>query len=162
MNIDDHSRHLGGLIANLNSLEFIIRAFLTKIPGAKPLDTLPKGTDMYTLPIGTELLENDVTNYDTLGTIVEKFNTVSKQSGAKEIDKTIIEIRDAFAHGRVSAPAINDQLRLIKFSKPQNGKVKITFNEILTEEWFKERKKLVYDAIHLVHELDSQMFNPPV
>ena len=150
MTLDEHARHLGGLIANLHSLEFILRAFLQKSPSARPTN-LSQGTDIYVLPVGTELAESEFTSYDSLGTLIDKFNALARQKGLQEINKSIVDIRDAFAHGRVSAPVVSDQLRLIKFSKPKNGKVKIIFNEVLTEKWFTDNKKLVLDAIKLVH-----------
>lgn len=149
MTFDEHVNFLGKLIANLNSLEFRLRAFLQELHTARPLG-LPNGTDIYTLPLGTELPESEITSYDSLGELIEKFNGIARQKGFLEIDKRIVEIRDAFAHGRVSSPTISDHLRLIKFSKPQNGKIKITFNEELNEKWFKKNIKLVYDAIILV------------
>ena len=55
-------------------------------------------------------------------------------------------------HGRVSALENDYQIRLIKFSKPDNGKVKIVYNEAMTEQWFKENKKRVFEAINLVKQ----------
>jgi len=68
-----------------------------------------------------------------------------------EIDSNLIEIRDALAHGRASA-STDSQMRLIKFSKSQNVKVKVMFNESMTEAWFKLNKKRVFDAIHSVNK----------
>ena len=149
MTIDEHAKNIGSLIANLNSLEFRLRAFLQELPTAKPFG-LPKGKDIYSLPVGTELPENEITNYDTLEKLIEKFNAFANQKGFHEIDKRIIAIRNALAHGRVSSPTISDNLRLIKFSRPEKGKVKISFNEILDRNWFKDNNKLVYDAIIFV------------
>ena len=154
MTLDEHTKNLGSLMANLNSLEFSLRAFFQELPSSRPLG-LSDGTDIYSFPVGTELLENEITSYDTLGKLIEKFNAFAKQKGFQEIDEKIIAIRDALAHGRVSSPTINDNLRLIKFSKPKNGKVKITFNEVLTKNWFSDNIKLVFDAVYIVHKCPS-------
>lgn len=151
MTEDEHAKKLGRLIANLNSLEFILRALLQNLPTAKPLD-LPNGKDIYSFPVGTELAESEITNYDTLEKLIEKFNAFANQRGFIEIDKRIIEIRNALAHGRVSSPTISDNQRLVKFSRPVNGKVKITFNEVLSRNWFEANIKLVYDAIIIVNK----------
>jgi hypothetical protein len=151
MTEDEYAKKLGRLIANLNSLEFILRAFLQNLPSAKPLE-LPNGKDIYSFPAGTELPESEITNYDTLEKLIEKFNVFANQRGFIEIDKRIIEIRNALAHGRVSSPTISDNLRLVKFSRPVRGKVKITFNEVLSRNWFEVNIKLVYDAIIFVNK----------
>jgi hypothetical protein len=151
MTLDEHAKHLGGLLANFQSLEFIIRSFLQELPTARQFG-IPYGEDIYSFPVGTEIPENEITSYDSLGILIKKFNTSVKQKGLTEIDTSLVEIRDALAHGRISAPEIGEQLRLIKFSKPQNGKVQITFSEAMTEDWFKFNKKRVRDSIQIVQE----------
>jgi hypothetical protein len=153
MESDNHAVHLGGLIANFHSLEFILRSFLQKQPNARPYN-LPFGKDLYTYPVGTELEVNEMTSFDSLGELVKKFNKFAKNENLKLLDERIVDIRDALAHGRISAPSSNYQLRLIKFSRPnKNNKVKISFNEILTDDWFVLHKKLVYDSIIYVSSL---------
>lgn len=151
MTIDEHCKHLGGLLVNLQSLEFMIRAYLQKYSSTQPLGT-PYGVSFYTYPVGSELPENELTNYDTLGILIDKVNQIFSQSRKSTIDRSIVDIRDALAHGRISASAIDDQMRLIKFTKPVNGKVKIVFNEAMTEQWFTLNKKRVLDAINLIHQ----------
>jgi len=54
--------------------------------------------------------------------------------GRDLIDRSIVDIRDAIAHGRVAADEEGGQLRLLKFSKPKDGFVEITFYTLLDEE----------------------------
>lgn len=149
MTLDEHARHLGGLVGNFQSLEFILRAFLQTLPNARPIG-VPHGTDLYSFPVGTDLPENELTSYDSLGQLIDKFNAEMKKRGLTIIDKSLIDVRDALAHGRVSASSVTDTLRLLKFSKPVNGRVRVTFNEQLTEQWFVAQKKRVNEAIQSV------------
>ena len=147
---EEHARHLGGLLANFQSLEFVLRAFLHALPKAGRMG-VPYGTDIYLSQVGTELPENEFTNYDSLGDLIDCFNKEMKTRGLPEIDLKLVEVRNAIAHGRVSAPSQNETLRLIKFGKPLNKKVKVEFNEMLTKEWFICQKRRVCEAINLVH-----------
>jgi hypothetical protein len=150
MTLEEHATHLGGLISNFQSLEFLLRAFLQKSPSASPLG-IPHGVDIYSSPVGTDLPENELTNYDSLGQLIDKYNGKVEKLGLAPIDKTLVEIRDALAHGRVSAALADDTLRLVKFSKPANGRVRITFNAVLSSDWFTAQKKRVFEAMQSVH-----------
>jgi hypothetical protein len=112
---------------------------------------VPYGTDIYLSPVGTELPENDITSYDSLGDLFTKFNAVMVSRGQAQLDMRVVDLRDALAHGRVSAAVPDDTLRLIKFDKPKNGKVRIAFNELMTEQWFTSKKAQVLAAVELVH-----------
>ena len=75
------------------------------------------------MPVGTEVAENDITSYDTLGMLVDTYNKVAREKGFTEIDRSLVDIRDAFAHGKVSVAAEDtaEDFRLIKFSPPVKG-----------------------------------------
>lgn len=135
MTQDEHARYLGKLVANFQSLEFILRAFLQQLPTAPPFG-LAHGTDIYSFPVGTEVPVNELTNFDSLGQLIKKFNSEMKRRGLNKIDEDLIAVRDALAHGRVSAPNPNDEIRLLKFSKPENGRVRVEFNEVMSAAWF--------------------------
>jgi hypothetical protein len=149
MTIDEHAKQLGQLLGNFQSLEFILRAFLQALPSARPLG-IPHGTDIYVFPVGTELPENELTSFDSLGKLIEKFNAEMSVRGFSGIDPRLVEIRDALAHGRVSSASVDDDLRLLKFDRPVNGKVRVVFNEKMTATWFVTQKKRVYEAILFV------------
>lgn len=150
MTLDEHAKHLGGLVANFHSLEFLLRTFLQNLPDARPMG-VPHGTNIYSFAVGTELSESELTSYDSLGQLIKKYNKEMKKRGLPLIDETLVEVRDAIAHGRVSSD-IADDMQLLKFSKPANGRVRITFNEKLTEDWFKNQKKRVFEAIQEVYK----------
>ena len=48
-------------------------------------------------------------------------------------------LRDALAHGRVSASEPNDDLCLLKFDRPVKGRTRVVFSAKLTEEWLKRQ-----------------------
>lgn len=151
MKIEDHALHLGKIILNLHSLEFILRVCLDRLPTA-PASGLPWGTDIYTKPVGTILPVSDLTSYESLGQLIERYNAeVEKRKIGNPVDLALVEIRDAIAHGRVSTKE-EAPMHLIKFSKPRDGKVSITFNLVMDEEWFKSSSKRVRDAIFIVYE----------
>ncbi len=151
MALDEHANNLGGLLGNFQSLEFVLRNYLQTLPTAPPFG-VEYGVDIYSFPVGAELPLNEFTSFDSLGQLINRFNHEMNQQGLQELDTTIVEIRDALAHGRVSASCPKDHLRLLKFSKPRNGKVTVTFNTEMSDDWFKEQKKRVYEALQYVYE----------
>lgn len=159
--LNEHALHLGGLIGNFQSLEFLLRATLSGFPGARPRG-VPPGQDIYLTPVGTELPECDMTSYDSLGVLIKKFNVAAAAKGAAQVDETLVAIRDALAHGRVSSATTDTPLRLIKFDKPdKSGNVRVAFNEELSEEWFVTQKRRVFEAMAVVHPpVKSQPFIP--
>jgi len=160
MDLKQHKLYLGALVANLQSLEFVLRAFLLKDEfrsGYSPsqsvdLDALNKGD---TVPL------NALTNYDTLSELVRKYNSHPKIPSANlTIDETLVDIRDAIAHGRVSSPIPSCPFTLLKFGKPKlNGTVEVEFSATMTERWFKEQINRVKDAFLSVKEAKKRLEN---
>ena len=75
------------------------------------------------LRVGDIVDENELTNYDTLLKLINKYNDVIAKTDVERLDKSIVAIRDAFAHGRVLALAEANNYRIVKFSIPKKGKV---------------------------------------
>ena len=132
-------------MGNLQSLEFILRAYLYNIV-SKRMNKI----DFYSLQIGLEIEEDEFTNYDSLGKLINKFNEQMKNEKSKEIDKSIVEVRDALAHGRIASLDSSSRPHLIKYSRPNNGKVRVEFNEQLTKEWFKKYIESTNEALMIV------------
>lgn len=149
--MNEYNIRLGKLVSNLQSLEFILRAFLQQLPDSRPFG-VPKGEDIYQYPIGSELPLNEITSWDSLGELINKHNKFAVSQGEQEIDRSIVELRDALAHGRVSSLSPNDSMHLIKFSKPNNNKVRIEYNEILSLDYLNQQIHRVYNAIMIVKE----------
>lgn len=159
--LDAHTINLGKLIVNYHSLEFAIRALLSQAEnGGTPGPN--HGIDPYQRPVGTLLAEDALTNYDSLTTLITKANKHLKKHGQPELSSRLIEVRDAIAHGRVSADSEGGVLRLLKFDRPQDGNVRIAFNEIMDEAWLSTERKRISDAILSIRPLlDSSQFAQP-
>ncbi len=113
----------------------MLRIFLRRLPIARPIG-IPRGTDIYSFPVEKDLPDNGLTSYDSLGALIKKYNKKVNKHGLEQIDEILVYVRDALAHGRVSANDINDTLRLLKFSRPKEKRVTVLFNEKMTETWF--------------------------
>lgn len=155
MTPDEHAQRLGRLVGNLQSLELALRAFLQQLPGARSFG-LPYGTDVYAFPVGSEIPENELTSWDTLGQLLRRFNDEMRRQARPSIEQVgLVELRDALAHGRISADSDGGNLRLLKFSKPRERRVRITFNECMTPEWFESKLTMTYAALCVVMQSTS-------
>ena len=147
--LEAHALHVGGLVGNLQSLEIMIRFFLSMLPSARPTG-VAYGIDLFAFPVGTLLNESDLTSYESLGELIDRFNKHASANQIPALDRSLVKLRDAIAHGRVSAVAPSDQLRLVKFGPPLDGRVRIEFNEMMTGAWLIEQKQRVSRAIETV------------
>jgi hypothetical protein len=82
--------------------------------------------------------------------LIKKANNLLQEHNAPLLDEGLVEIRDALAHGRIASLKDEERLRLIKYSRPINGQVQVTFNEVLDEHWFMVNKRRVRDAINIL------------
>ncbi len=140
----------------------LIRAFLHKLPTATPLG-VPHGTDIWTLPVGTELPVSEITDYDSLDRLIQRFNveTTNRNLGPV-IGRDLVDIRDALAHGRVAANSKDptSTMRLLKFGKPVRGRVRITFSEPLNYEWLTKTVSRVEATTRVVHSAYLKVTQP--
>jgi hypothetical protein len=123
----DHNRLVGGIILNLQALELTLRFFLLRKDNGYM--NWPKQTD-------TVLDENFITNYLSLGQIVDYYNknlSVEEQSNFS-IDRTVVTVRDTIAHGRLVTEKESFPAIIWKFEKPVDGKVPAS-STVLTKEW---------------------------
>lgn len=152
MEQEQHPLNLGKLLVNFQSLEFVLRAFLYE----SEKDMERNGSSYRELKLdklkeGDIVAENAFTNYDPLNVLIDKYNRNPKISSAGlTIDKSIIDIRDAIAHGRVFGDTPQPPMTLWKFSKPSNKRVTVTFSVQLTREWFNEQLSRVQRAAFVV------------
>lgn len=153
MTIPAHALSLGRLLLNLHSLEITLRLCLGKFPLATPYG-LPHGQSVYDFAVGASVPLNDFTDYSTLKELIARYNkAVGQHSIGRPIDATLVDLRDAMAHGRVSAEAENVPLRLIKFSKSSAGQtqVTVTVNLTMDEQWFDDENRRVTSALMEVY-----------
>ena len=152
MTQEQHPLNLGKLLVDFHSLEFVLRAFLHETED-DPESRLPQSTHLHELRKGDEVPENAFTNYDTLAILIEKYNSNPKISAsASTIDKNIVHIRDAIAHGRVFGRIPSPPFRLLKFSRPKDKRTRVTFSVLLTHEWFNQQLAKVQEAALTVSE----------
>lgn len=129
--MDDIAGGIGRIMTNLLSLEFAIRLFLYELEGPQDLSF-----DIDQTAVGTRVNETPLTNYDALGTLIKKLNILLSRRGlAARIDESLVELRDALAHGRLLSPQPQGPFRLHKFGKPQNGLVLLTCSINISSEW---------------------------
>ena len=154
---DSHVSNLGKLVVNLQALEFALRAFLVNEEIARGA-SFSQSKDLYQMNEGEVVPENAFTSYDHLGDLINKYNNNAKVvSAGLAIEHNLVRIRDAIAHGRVSSDTPSGCLRLLKFGKPKNKKVKVTFSVMMTKEWFGEQIKKVYSAVLTVTEANNRL-----
>ena len=152
MEQEQHPLNLGKLLVNFQSLEFALRAFLWE----SEKDVGQNSSTYQELKLdnlieGDMIAENAFTNYDSLNVLIDKYNQNLKISSAGlTIDKSIVSIRDAVAHGRVFGDTPKPPMTLLKFSKPSNKRVKVIFSVQLTPEWFHEQLSKTQQATLVV------------
>ena len=105
------------------------------------------------LPAQSNAKTAEIVSDREMGELISKFNKEMDKQGKLKIDESLVAIRDALAHGRVSASAPDETLRLLKFDKPQDGRVRVAFNEELSEEWFMRYKSRVRDALDIATQM---------
>jgi hypothetical protein len=142
-----HAEHLGGLLGNLHTLEFSIRLCLAQRLGSPARGLY--ADDFREVTVGTHVPDTDMSNFASFGQLIDKFNTVFGLSGSID-DRELVRLRDVLAHGRVFAGPHDDHFRIIKFEPPSNGLAKVSYNQVMTEEWFTSNKQFVREAIETV------------
>ena len=144
----NHALRLGKLFGNLQSLEALLRFYLLKI-GARARVDARASQPYWSLSAGDEVPEDEFTNYDTLGTLIAKFNAdIATRDGSLAVDTGVVSLRDLLAHGRVSADAEDEaRLAILKFDKPKGGTVRVTAVALMDDAWFTIKTEYVLDQI---------------
>ncbi|PYQ08036.1 MAG: hypothetical protein DMF83_07910 [Acidobacteria bacterium] len=135
-----YSEGLGKTLANLQSLEFLLRLFLqnTQHPEATWLDRGPGE-----MAVGDIVAETPLTDWSSLGVLIDRYNAAIGQHSSLRVSKTVVDLRDALAHGRMFMPSMQDPPILIKFEKPCDGRTRVTFRKS-GAEWLHQAIKDVH------------------
>lgn len=154
---DRHALNLGKLVGNIQSLEFALRAFLVNDEIASGA-LFAQSANLQDMNVDDIVSENAFTNYNNLRQLIRKYNRHPKIiSASLDIDETLVDVRDAISHGRVSAASPSSSLRLLKFGKPENHQAKVTFSILMTKEWFGEQISRFHNAILRVSEANDKL-----
>ncbi len=136
MTLEDHALGIGKIIGNLQSFEFLTRAFLAEANRQKL--ELPSAET-------TELPETYITNRSSLRQIIEKYNeTLSPSEQKYRVDPQVTEIRDAIAHGRLLANSTTPPLTLYKFANVNAASIPIVYRAAVDADWIESQRKLIY------------------
>lgn len=142
MKAEEHTQGVGAIITNLQALETVLRYFLLRL--RKQEDQFPKPGDL-------ETKKNYLTRSISLHNLIRNYNGALDAAEHKfAVNKDVIRIRNAFAHGRLLT-STEIPARLWNFTRSKNGRMKIEFSEELSAEWLKstwlsidgERQKVV-------------------
>ena len=142
MDANEHCRLIGGIVTNFQALELHLRYFLLRANG-QPL-AWPK-------PGEQQVANNYLTNRKPLNVLLDEYNDgLRKGEEQFSVDREIVDVRDAIAHGRLVTPDVFPAT-LLKFSKARGGHVRVDFSKLLTREWLvatsnkidKEREKVL-------------------
>ena len=135
---EKHIVGLGNILVNLHAIEFAARAYFLNLEKADLSLVLPKKLD--DLRVGDEVPVNGFTNGDSLKPMLRRYNEQVRTE--LQVDTSIVDLRDALAHGRVSGNSEKFPLRLLKFKKTTNRNSKVTLvthSELLDEVWFERQ-----------------------
>jgi len=150
MEQEEHPLNLGKLFVNFQSLEFALRAFLVNNEIASGVSFL-QSINLHAMNKDDIVSENAFTNYDGLNQLIKKYNNhPGVISAGLTIDEALVDIRDVIAHGRVAGSKPLPPFKLLKFDKPKNKRVKVTFSALLTKEWFYLEIAKVQEAVFKV------------
>jgi hypothetical protein len=133
MDAKEYCELIGRLVTNLLSLEFAMRAVLAKHNEARE----PQG-DFWNAQPGDSVPENSLTDYRSLGQVVDGFNATARAGGSSNlVDRSVVGIRDMLAHGRILALEPRLPWTLFKFGSPTDGKVPVEARQVLDEDWLR-------------------------
>jgi len=124
-----YSEGLGKTLANLQSLEFLLRLFLHNTqPNPAWLD---KGLDE--MVVGDVVAETPLTDWSSLAVLIDRYNAAVEQRPPLRVSKSVVDLRDAIAHGRMFMTDIAATPIMIKFEKPASGRTRVTFRASSTK-----------------------------
>lgn len=158
MRLEEYATRLGALVANLLSLEFLLRRFLYARHSV-PHAPLSKAQQLHRLVVGDEVPLNALTDYSTLGTLISRYN--SQVALSARVDASLAELRDAIAHGRISAPNTRSGLVLLKFAKPLGDTTRVTHSEALSRVWFAHQTTRLEAALRTVAGASGARWKSP-
>lgn len=150
-----YAKGIGSILSNFQSLEFAIRVFLLEAEQSA-------GHDASFSPVGLHLDNhapiNAFTNHDTLAPLIYKYNRRVKTSHPTlHVDPGLVDLRNAIAHGRVSALQPGFPLLLLNFGPHRNGRVRVTQAEEINKDWLNNQTHRVFSELMKVVRAGQSM-----
>lgn len=137
--LDKSAEWFGILFLNLLSLELMLRLCILRKKGQEY-----QWNEQINCKKGDFINENALTNFDTLTKVIETFNSEPEFEKDRIVDKDrIVGLRNALAHGRLLSSEPPPPMRLYKFGRQKNGKVRVIIAENMTRNWFQENVKFI-------------------
>jgi hypothetical protein len=134
----------GKLLADFQALEFLLRSYLY---GRSDGRHAPLSQSLNDLVRGQQVPENALTDWSTLGQLIERYNRLVQPIGPQQVvDPAIVTLRDALAHGRVWLHD-RESVLILRFDKPVKGVVTVAFSQVASEEWLEECLRHVAEQI---------------
>ena len=141
----DYLCGIGKIIGNLHSLELLLRLFLSKTNGESLQN--PQFVNE-TLPV------THLTNYSSLRVLINEYNSILIDTErCFVVDLSVVTIRDAIAHGRLTSLNKEFPLTLWKFSKPlksNKNTVNVELMEVISTVWLDNKRQLILDQINII------------
>jgi hypothetical protein len=126
----EYSEVVGKILANLQSLEFSIRLYLHNTQDSEGASLK---RDLTTLQVGDVVPENSLTDYMSMGPLIDRYNKCVPVR--LNVDRSLVDLRDALAHSRMFLPNTSGAPILLKFDKPVAGKVRVVFAQESNPTW---------------------------
>jgi len=158
---DKYALGLGGLIANLLSLEYMLRIYLADEQLGDDFGVkFPQYKRLHALRVGEKVPRNAFTEWDDLSDLILEYNKCVVKPELT-VDFSIVNLRHALVHGRVSSPELESHNSLIKFSRPdkKDTHVFVECNYSLTNDWFREQTKRVFEEMMKVTRASTHIFS---
>ena len=140
--LEQYFEELGKMSGGLHTFEIALRQFLFHHEGSAPFIDLEK------LSVGDPVPENALTDYSSLGPLIERYNrAVAPRDHALLLPKDqIVNLRDALAHGRVLSKTGAPPFRLVTFSNPRKGQIKVQMVVALDAPWLQSQQRILLAA----------------
>jgi hypothetical protein len=142
MDLTEHATMMGKLLVSFQCLEYALRTFLYGRCDP-PHEPLAPGKDLNSTVFGDVVPENAVTRWDSLTLLIKRYNRAISD-GSLAVDPSIVELRDALAHGRMAASLSERNFALIKFTRPYAGRVEVGFREELSQKWMENQIRRIF------------------
>ena len=134
----EYSEVVGKILANLQSIEFSIRLYLHNTQDSASVHLQQ---DLAALRVGEMVPENSLTDYASLGQLIDRYNLCTKPELA--VDRSLVDLRDALAHSRMFLPSVAGAPILLKFDRPVGGKARVSFAQTSSSAWLADNIRRV-------------------